>query len=71
MPELAGLPGWDAAVLFVAQRADARRVVAAREIDEEFADALQEAKAAGVRVLGRRCRVTREGVTLGSRIPAG
>lgn len=71
--ELAGLarePGWCAAIVFVVQRADARRVVAAREIDPAFADALAEARAAGVRILGRRCRVTLERVHLGARIPA-
>lgn len=60
-----------AAVLFVVQRADARRIAAARAIDPGFAAALEEAKAAGVRTLGRRCRVTLERVSLGGRVPVG
>ena len=71
LTELAGRDGWEAAVLFVVQRDDAQRVEAARSIDPAFADALAEAKRAGVRVLGRRCRVTVEGVALGDPVPAG
>jgi sugar fermentation stimulation protein A len=62
---------WSAAVLFVVQRPDARRVHAAREIDLDFAEALAEAKKAGVRILGRRCRVQRDRVLLGKSLPAG
>lgn len=65
---LAGEDGWEAAVLFVLQRGDADRIEAARAIDPGFAEALAEAKAAGVQVLGRRCTVTLEGVTLGERV---
>jgi sugar fermentation stimulation protein A len=64
-------PHWWAAVLFVVQRPDARRVLAAREIDLDFAEALAEAKEAGVRILGRRCRVRRDRVLLGRSLPAG
>lgn len=60
-----------AAILFVAQRPDVERVVAAREIDPGFADALDEAREAGVRVLARRCRVELDRITLDARIPAG
>lgn len=66
--ELAGFArreGWKAAVLFVVQRADADRILPAREIDPVFADALLEAHASGVRIFGRRSRVDRDGVTLG------
>lgn len=59
---------WEAAVLFVVQRRDVQRVTAAREIDPTFADALSSAKHAGVRVLGRRCRVELERVTLGGAV---
>ncbi|NIP82139.1 MAG: DNA/RNA nuclease SfsA [Gemmatimonadetes bacterium] len=62
---------WEAAILFVLQRPDARRIEAARSIDPDFADALAEAKAAGVRVLGRRCRVTPSRLELGGPVPAG
>ncbi len=76
--ELTGIAGttddegirWEAAVLFVLQRDDAVRIEAARSIDPEFADALADAKAAGVRVLGRRCRVTPDRLELGGVVPA-
>ncbi len=61
---------WSAAILFVLQRSDAHRIEAARSIDPDFADALAEAKTAGVRVLGRRCRVTKERLELGPPVPA-
>ncbi len=60
---------WHAAVLFVAQRSDIGCIHAARRIDPVFADALEEAKAAGVWILGRRCRVRTDRVTLGSTVP--
>jgi sugar fermentation stimulation protein A len=63
--------GGAAAILFVLQRPDADRIVAARAIDGVFADALAEAQAAGVRVLGRRCAVDLERLTLGETVPAG
>jgi sugar fermentation stimulation protein A len=64
-------PGWHAAILFVLQRQGADRVLAARSIDPTFADALAQARATGVRVLGRRCTVTLDRVFLGQAIPAG
>lgn len=70
LAELARQPGWEAAILFVLQRDEARRIRAARSIDPDFADALAEAKGAGVRVLGRRCHVRPERVTLGASVPA-
>jgi len=63
--------GHEAAVLFVLQRPDARRIVAARAIDPVFADALSRAEEAGVLVLGRRCAVSWEGIRLGRRVRAG
>lgn len=63
--------GHQAAVLFVLQRPDADRIVAARRIDPDFADALSAARDAGVRVLGRRCSVTWEGIRLGEAVEAG
>jgi len=66
---LAGRDGWEAAVFFVAQRADVVRVRAAREIDPGFAAALEEARRAGVRVLARRCRVGLDRVSLGAPVP--
>jgi sugar fermentation stimulation protein A len=71
LASLAATPGWHAALLFVLQRPDATRILAAEAIDADFARALAEAKAAGVRVLGRRCRVSLDRVALGGRVPAG
>ncbi|MFQ5537856.1 MAG: DNA/RNA nuclease SfsA [Gemmatimonadota bacterium] len=63
--------GHEAAVLFIVQRPDAERIVAAREIDPHFARTLSRVQDAGVRVLGRRCRVDWEGITLLGPVPAG
>ncbi len=68
---LAAREGWEAAVLFVVQRPDCDRVLAARSIDPAFADALAEARAGGVRVLARRCHVSLDAVRLGAPLPAG
>lgn len=56
--------GTPATVIFLIQRDDAEAVEAAWEIDPDFADALAEAHAAGVRVLARSCAVDPSGVTL-------
>jgi sugar fermentation stimulation protein A len=71
LAEIAARPGWEAAVLFVLQRPDAGEIRAARSIDPKFSDALAEAAEAGVKVLGRRCRVLEDRVELGSAVPAG
>ncbi|MEQ9400573.1 MAG: DNA/RNA nuclease SfsA [Longimicrobiales bacterium] len=63
--------GHAAAVLFVLQRPDAGRIVAARHIDPVFSDTLARAEASGVRVLGRRCRVGWDGIELLGAVPAG
>ena len=69
LTELAGKPGWEAAVLFVLQRQDGQEIRAARTIDHRFAAALAAAKAAGVEVLGRRCTVFLDKVELGPPVP--
>lgn len=61
--------GHPATVIFVAQREDVESIEAAWEIDPDFAEALSEARTDGVRVLGRRCRVTPEGITLLGPVP--
>ncbi len=61
---------WEAAILFVLQRDDAHRIEAARSIDPAFADALTRARDAGVRILGRRCRVTLDRLQLAEQVPA-
>ena len=71
LAEIAGRPGWEAAVLFVLQRSDARELRAARNIDPGFAEALAEAEEAGVKILGRRCTVRLDRVELGPAVPAG
>ncbi len=63
--------GRAAAVMFVVQRGDARRVRAAREIDPAFAAALDEARAAGVEIHARRCRVALDRIRLGMILPTG
>lgn len=65
------IEGWETGVLFVLQRGDAHRIEAARSIDPDFADALVQARDAGVRILGRRCDVTREAVGLRGAISVG
>ena len=61
--------GLAAAVLFVVQRRDASSVTAARAIDPAFADALREAHAAGVMVLGYRCEVSLKEATIIDALP--
>lgn len=69
LERLAGRERWEAAVLFLAQRADVQEVLAAPEIDPDFAAALSEARRAGVRALARRCAVGDEEVRLGEAVP--
>lgn len=71
LADLAGREGWSAAVLFVAQRPDVDRVVADGTIDPDFAEALEAARATGVRTLARRCRVDEAAVELGRAVPVG
>ena len=66
---LAQRDGWSAAILFVIQREDVRRFRAAPELDPEFAAALEEARAQGVRIVARRCRVDLDRITLGETVP--
>lgn len=60
---------WAAAVLFVLQRPDAVRIMPFAARDPDFAQALAEARRAGVKLLGRSCTIDLEAVTLGPRIP--
>ena len=61
--------GFAAAVLFVVQRRDANSITAARAIDPAFADALGEAHAAGVQLLGYRCEVSTEEARITDALP--
>lgn len=65
----ASAEGLHAAVLFIAQREDARSFAPHHRQDPVFAKALQQAAASGVQVLAYRCRVTRDAVTLEKDIP--
>lgn len=69
MAELAQKTGWFATAVFVVQRVDAQRFAPAHEIDPAFARALKQAKAAGVRLVARRCQVTLAEMVLGVPIP--
>lgn len=60
---------YDGAILFVIQRDDATAVQAARHIDPAFATAVDEARRSGVALLGRKCHVSLEGVSLGEGVP--
>lgn len=60
---------YQAAVLFVLQRSDAEQITAAAHIDPKFAQAMIAARNAGVQLLGRRCSVTVDRITLGSSVP--
>lgn len=56
--------GYEAFVLFVIQREDARAFTPNEASDPAFCAALREAAAGGVRVLAVRCRVTEEGIKI-------
>ena len=63
--------GRAAALMFVVQRGDARRFRAACRIDPVFAEALDEARSAGVELYARRCRVALHRIALGAPLPVG
>jgi sugar fermentation stimulation protein A len=61
--------GGRAAAVFIAQRADAVCFGAHRETDPAFADALVDAKRAGVTLCAYACRVSREEIAIARGIP--
>ncbi len=61
--------GEGAAVVFVIQRADARRLAAHQGADPGFATLLAEAVAAGVMARAFTCRVTRRSISLAREVP--
>ena len=71
MRELAELrrSGYEAGVLFVIQRSDAESFGPHDEADPEFATALREAAAAGVRIWAHTCRVTQRSIRLSEAVP--
>lgn len=61
--------GGEAAIAFVAQRADAQTISPHERQDPVFTAALREASAAGVRLIGLRCRCHARGVDVLDEIP--
>ncbi|MEM7132314.1 MAG: DNA/RNA nuclease SfsA [Chloroflexota bacterium] len=61
--------GEQAAVLFIVQRPDADEVRPHWETDPQFAQALMDAKAAGVTLFAYTCRVTTEEVQIDRAVP--
>ena len=56
-------------MLFLIQRVDATRMVAARDIDPKYAEALNRAQSRGVEVMAYRCEVTPEEIRLSKSVP--
>ncbi len=61
--------GFDAWAVFVVQMSDARYFTPNRQTHPEFADALGEARRAGVRLLALDCAVTPESITICGVVP--
>ncbi|MGH6720345.1 MAG: DNA/RNA nuclease SfsA [Alphaproteobacteria bacterium] len=62
--ELAGVvaAGGRAVMMYLVQRADCRRFAIAHDIDPVYAEALHEARAAGVETLCYQCELNRQGI---------
>ena len=69
LAHLARTPGHHAGLVFVLQRDGGNRIEAARHRDPEFADALDSAAEAGVRIVGVRSNVTLTETTMGPTVP--
>jgi len=69
--ELAGVTasGARAVLLFLIQIGSATSVSVARDIDPDFAEAFDKAKARGVEVIARRCRLTPERIEIEGEVP--
>ena len=61
--------GYGAAILFLVQRTDCARFSPNRETDPAFADALSEARAAGVEILCWDCEVAPDTMTARAEVP--
>lgn len=61
--------GHRAVMLYLVQRADARRFVVAADIDPAYAAAFKAATAAGVEALAYRCRLSAREIVLDAKIP--
>ena len=56
--------GYRAAVMFVSQRSDTRRIIPNEDLDPKFGDCLRKAQKAGVELYGYNCKVTPSAVSL-------
>lgn len=61
--------GYRAAVVWFVQRDDASRLAPYRKADPAFADAVRDARAAGVELYAYRCRVSPKGIAVLDAIP--
>ncbi len=61
--------GFGAALLFIAQRGDVSAFAPAADVDPAYAEALAEARAAGVRVEAWRCTVNHNEILLDRQLP--
>lgn len=71
LAELAQVAGQGAraVMLYLVQRTDITAVTLAADLDPAYARAFAQAQAAGVEVLAFSCRITPQGVTLGTPLP--
>ncbi|MFO7259802.1 MAG: DNA/RNA nuclease SfsA [bacterium] len=69
LAQIAARDGWEAGVLFIVHRKEARAFRAAAHIDPQFSAALDDAARAGVRVMARLCAVALDRATLGPPLP--
>ena len=60
--------GWEAAIIFVAQRDDIHEIKTAEHIDPHFSAALRDAKEAGVKLLAFNCSVTEKGISIQEKV---
>jgi sugar fermentation stimulation protein A len=61
--------GHRAVLLFLVQIGSAERFALARDIDPDYGRAFDRARAAGVEVIARRCRLSCDGVEVAEAIP--
>lgn len=61
--------GYNAAVLFIVQRSDAKKVSPNRKTDPQFAKALAKAKSVGVKIVAYGSRLDTGGITLLESVP--
>jgi|SRR5689334_22189582 sugar fermentation stimulation protein A len=61
--------GHRAMMVFLVQRADAKRLALARDLDPTYAEAFAAAQAAGVEALALRCRLSAEEIAIDRQIP--